>query len=180
MISDISSVTAHTHDSMPPLIDRFGRLVLDDRSTVTYEDANMIQEPVNTHLYFDEDGNEIPYEQYLHLNVVAPEEGHAEAYEAEEEEDDHEPPWIRTPLINQKFILKHPRVILAFLRFIDLYNELADPEEVFMMRAIPQSVVNLICEHSSVADVPPEFQQDVNELKHRLSRHADLSECHWV
>lgn len=162
---------------MPPLIDRFGRIVVDDRSTVTYEDAIRMEEPVNTHLYFDEDGNEISHDEFLLLNAAAPEESRAEAYE--EDENDEEPPWIRTPHINQRFILKHPRVTLAFLRFLDLYNELADPEEVFMVKAIPQAVINRICEHSSVTNVCPEFQQDVEELKHRLNRHADLSELHW-
>ncbi len=138
----------------------------EDQSTVTYEDALRIEEPpVNTHLYFDENGNEIPYDDFLR-------QGEAEGHE-------EEPPWIKTPLINQRFILKHPRVILAFLRFIDLYNELADPEEVFMMKSIPQKIVNLINEHPSVTEVPPEFQEDVDELKIRLDRHADLSELHW-
>jgi hypothetical protein len=174
ILSDISSVSAHSFDSMPPLIDRFGRIVLeepDDRSTVTYEEAARIETPLNTHLYFDEDGNEIPYEEFVRLN---------EETEPEEDSDDEEPPWIRTPHINQKFILKHPRVMLAFLRFLDFYNELADPEEVFIIKAIPQSIIKRICEHHSVAQVPPEFAEDVEELKHRLGRHADLSELHWV
>ena len=170
ILSDISSVSTHTHDSMPPLVDRFGRIVLeepDDRSTITIEEAMMVEEPVNTHLYFDEDGNEITHEEYLYQ--------HAQ----EEQQEDEEPPWIRTPLINQRFLLKHPRVILAFLRFIDLYNELADPEEVFMIKAIPQRVVNTITSHHSVSQVPPEFEDDVRELKYRLDRHSDLSELHW-
>ncbi len=165
LLSDISSVSSQSFVDMHHLEEPE-----EDQTTVTYEDAYRIEEPpVNTHLYFDENGNEIPYEDFLR-------QGEAEG---NEENDDEEPPWIKTPLINQRFILKHPRVILAFLRFIDLYNELADPEEVFMMKSIPQKIVNLINEHPSVAGVPAEFQQDVNELKHRLDRHADLSELHW-
>lgn len=178
MISDISSVSTGSYDSMPPLIDRFGRIVVDDRSTVTQEDAIRMEEPVNTHLYFDEEGNQINYAEYLRIyHDMGPEDDMAPPMEDDSEDD--EELWIRTPKINQAFILKHPRVMLAFLRFIDFYNELADPEEVFMMKAIPQALVNRIQNHSSVTDVPPEFQQDVEELKHRLSRHADLSELHW-
>jgi hypothetical protein len=163
ILSDISSVSSQSFADMHHLEEP------EDQSTVTYEDAHRIEgPPVNSHLYFDENGNEIPYEDFLRQG-----EADAEAVE------DEEPPWIKTPNINQRFVLKHPRVILAFLRFIDLYNELADPEEVFMMRAIPQSVVNTICNHPSVTEVPPEFQEDVDELKYRLDRHSDLSELHW-
>jgi hypothetical protein len=162
ILSDMSSISSH--DSMPPQDD--------DQTTITMDTAGTF----NTHLYFDGEGNEISYADYLRLyHDTEPEVAEPEA----EEEDDNEPPWIRTPKINQRFILKHPRVILAFLRFIDLYNEIADPKEVFMIRAIPQAVINAICSHSSVKDVPPEFKPDVNELIYRLSRHADISELEW-
>jgi hypothetical protein len=182
LISDISSVS--TYDSMPPLVDRHGRIIFEDddgASTIT-DDAFELP-PQNTHLYFDDNGDEISYEEYRNrLYEEQAQESHPqqEAWGgAEEPEEDEEPPWIRTPLVNQRFLLKHPRVILAFLRFIDLYNELADPEEVFMIRAIPQSVIATIRNHSSVTDVPPEFQAEVNELLYRLENHQDLSELNW-
>lgn len=164
ILSEISSVS--THDSMPHLIDPFGRIVDDDQTTVTLDSYE--QEPLNKHWYFDEDGNEVDYETWSRLRE-----------EEEETDEEDDTPWIRTPRINQHFILKHPRVILAFLRFIDSYNELADPEEVLMLHAIPQRLVNRIKNHSSVTDAPAEFQDEVEELLYRLDRHSDLSELHW-
>lgn len=168
ILSDISSVS--THDSMPPLIDQFGRIVqeVDDQTTVTLD----FPEPENSHIFFDEDGNEISYEEYRHL--YADEEPEEEPYEEEAYDS-----YIRTPMIHQKFLLKHPRVILAFLRFIDLYNELAEPDEVFMIQSIPQRLVDLVHQHPAVKSPPPAFEEDVDELLWRLDRHADLSELHW-
>lgn len=168
ILSDISSVSTESFGDMYHLDEP------EDADTIVNEDALRIEEPpVNTHLYFDENGNEVPYEEFLQQNINDSDtEG--------EEEEDKEPPWIKTPVIHQQFLLKHPRVILAFLRFIDLYNELAEPEEMFLMKAIPQRIVNLITQHPSVTDVPSEFEEDVHELRYRLERHADLSEAYWA
>ena len=163
ILSDISSVTSY--GSMPPLIDMHGRIVNqneDDRSTVTLDEPAE-EAPLNTHLYFDDDGNEIDYERWVENNEAPVEDT-----------------WIRTPRINQKFILKHPRVILAFLRFVDFYNELADPDEIMMLPAIPQRIISIIREHEAVKFVVPEFQSDAQELIQRLERHANLSELHWT
>ena len=172
VLSDISSVS--THNSMPPLMDRFGQIVMeDDRTTVTLSEAEHDHNTWGNHLFIDEEGNECSYEEYRRLHLEK-EEGPAEPAEAAPEEEDEF--WLKTPHINQTFLLKHPRVILAFLRFIDLYNELADPEEVFMLRAIPMRIFNRILEHPAVKFVPEEFQEDVEELIQRLGCHADLSE----
>ena len=65
VLSDISSVT--TFNSMPPLVDRFGRVVFDDRTTETMEEGvDATELPLNTHLYFDDEGNECSYEEYLY------------------------------------------------------------------------------------------------------------------
>jgi hypothetical protein len=84
--------------------------------------------------------------------------------------------WIQTPLVNRRFILKHPRVLLSFLRFIDEYNELADPEEVLLLPAIPQRIVQNILTHTSIVNPPAEFLDTIREFRHRLERHMDLSE----
>lgn len=94
--------------------------------------------------------------------------------ENEEPEDTFE--WIRTPQVNQRFIIKHPRVLLSFLRFIDEYNELADPEEVYLIPAIPQRIVQNIFQHVSFVDPPPEFADTIREFRHRLMMHMDLSQ----
>jgi hypothetical protein len=94
----------------------------------------------------------------------------------EEEEPEDNFDWIKTPLVNQRFVLKHPRVLLSFLRFIDEFNELADPDEVLMLPAIPQRIVQGVLSHSSLVNPPAEFLDEVRELRFRLEAHADLSE----
>ena len=84
--------------------------------------------------------------------------------------------WISTPFLNQRFVIKHPRVLLTFLRFIDQYNELAAPEEVYMLPAIPQRIVRNIFSHVSFVNPPAEFLNDINELRQRVEAHMDLSE----
>ncbi len=94
----------------------------------------------------------------------------------EEEEPEDNFDWIKTPLVNRRFVLKHPRVLLSFLRFIDEFNELADPDEVLMLPAIPQRIVQGVLSHSSLVNPPAEFLDEVRELRLRLEAHADLSE----
>lgn len=99
-------------------------------------------------------------------------------YSVEADQEDYEDnfDWIRTPLVNRRFVLKHPRVLLSFLRFIDEFNELADPDEVLMLPAIPQRIVQGVLSHSSIVDPPAEFMDQIRELRLRLEAHADLSE----
>lgn len=108
-------------------------------------------------------------------------EGYISVYDAEhednqEEEEEDEFQWIQTPLVNRRFLLKHPRVLLSFLRFIDEYNELADPDEVFMLPAIPQRIVQSVLQHSSFLNPPEEFLDSINELRDRMEAHMNLSE----
>jgi hypothetical protein len=62
------------------------------------------------------------------------------------------------------------------LRFLDEFNELADPDEVLMLPAIPQRIVQIVLSHSSLVNPPPEFLDEIHELRQRLDTHADLSE----
>lgn len=96
-----------------------------------------------------------------------------------EEEPEDPNAWIKTPMIHQRFLLKHPRVILSFLRFLDEYNELAEGEEILMLPAIPQRVVETIFHHPAVRDPPEEYRRKVDELKQRVIAHSDLSELQW-
>ena len=100
--------------------------------------------------------------------------------EQEEEEEEDDFVWIKTPLVNRRFVLKHPRVLLSFLRFVDEYNELAEPDEVYMLPAIPQGIVQNVLSHTSVVNPPPEFVEVVAELRQRLESHMDLSELPQV
>lgn len=119
------------------------------------------------------DANEIAESTTIKTETEALSTYH-EGHEQEEPEDDFQ--WIKTPLVNRRFVLKHPRVLLSFLRFIDEFNELADPDEVLMLPAIPQRIVQGVLSHTSVVDPPPEFLEQINELRLRLEAHADLSE----
>jgi hypothetical protein len=198
-LMDLFGRIVFNEDRMPPLIDRFGNLIFnEDQETITMMDTESvstspimgwtyeareydatdfqfyrpppIEIPQNTHLYFDDDGEEISREQFL-----MKEDSKKRQQSKEEDEDDHEF-GIRTPKISHKFTMRHPRVLLNFLRFIDTYNEVAEADELFMLPAIPKKVYDSILTHVSLTNTAPEFEKDVKELKLRLERHMDLSE----
>jgi hypothetical protein len=121
------------------------------------------------------------YEDTIESTTIKTETDQLSVHDVEQEQEQEEGnednfTWVKTPLVNQRFILKHPRVILSFLRFIDEYNELADPDEVLLLPAIPQRIVQGILQHGSVLHPPIEFLDQVNELRQRLEAHMDLSE----
>jgi hypothetical protein len=119
------------------------------------------------------------YEDTIESTTIKTETDRLSVHDVEQEQEEGDEDnftWIKTPLVNQRFILKHPRVVLSFLRFIDEYNELADPDEVLLLPAIPQRIVQGILQHGSVLHPPIEFIDQVNELRQRLEVHMDLSE----
>ena len=126
----------------------------DTESEVTYSDMPPLvpAPPVNRHLYFDDAGNEISREEYVAQN------------------------WsIKLPKLSNKMVARHPRVLLAFFEFIDRYNEVAKGEEIYMMPALPKSVVDEIYEHPSFQH-PRAFPYAIGLLEEHISRHSDLSE----
>lgn len=64
----------------------------------------------------------------------------------------------------------HPRVLLAYFRFISLHNEIAQEGEHIQIPEIPGIVVDFILGHISFQNPPPEFKEDVEELKARVLR----------
>jgi hypothetical protein len=89
-----------------------------------------------------------------------------EAYDvSDSEEEDFAVPLttVDTPLV-----ARHPRVLLAYLRFIDLYNEVAKPEEVLPPFKMSHAAQAEILYHSTVFHAPREFKQDVDELRTRI------------
>lgn len=89
-----------------------------------------------------------------------------EAYDvSDSEEEDFAVPLttVDTPLV-----ARHPRVLLAYLRFIELYNEVAKPEEVLPVFKISHAAQAEILYHSTVFNAPHEFKQDVDELRARI------------
>ncbi len=94
----------------------------------------------NTHIFFDEDGNEISEEDYFHLELQL------------------------SPGSHRTRSFRHPRVLLFYLRYIAAANEidptgspLSYPLLTVHDRARIQSFIR-------AHPPPPEFQEDVDEL----------------
>ena len=113
--------------------------------------------PQNTHLYFDDNGNEISRQEFL-----------------EQERQSQE--WaFQTSQMPDKFVIRHPRVLLIFLRFIDSLNEINTGDDTYMMDAIPYDVMARMISHRAITDPPEEFRAEATELIDRLIIHANLS-----
>ena len=126
-----------------------------EEDSLSYEGGDIPLQ--NTHLYFDDNGQEISRQQFL-----------AQEREAEQ--------WVfQTSQLPDRFVLRHPRVLLNFLRFVDSLNEINNGDETYMMDAIPYETLARMLSHSSIATPPPEFQGEVDELIERLVQHANLS-----
>jgi len=76
------------------------------------------------------------------------------------------------PAINKILIAEHPRVVLAYLRFIDSYNEVAPPLHKIQAFKIPANTVQSVLDHPSVATPAAEFIPEIRELKVRLKAHS--------
>lgn len=68
--------------------------------------------------------------------------------------------------------MRHPRVVLNFLRFIDTYNELAPPGEEIHFPLMPEYAVDTILNHDSVMNPVPEFAGEVAELRALVDRYS--------
>ena len=68
--------------------------------------------------------------------------------------------------------MRHPRVVLNFLRFVDSYNELAPYGEEIRVPYMESETVSMILSHESVANPAPEFADDVAELRERIDYHS--------
>lgn len=69
------------------------------------------------------------------------------------------------PELALRLDMRHPRVILHFLRFVSTYNELAPPGEEIHLPAIPQSISDYIFAHTSLVTPPAEFASEIAELR---------------
>jgi len=130
-----------------------------EEDTLSYEGdvAGLGPFQQNTHLYFDDGGNEISRQEFL----------------AQERDEGQ---WVfQTSQLPERFVLRHPRVLLNFLRFVDSLNEINNGNETFMMDAIPYETLARMLSHNSITNPPAEFQEDVEELIDRLVDHANLS-----
>lgn len=75
--------------------------------------------------------------------------------------------------------MRHPRVILNFLRFINSYNELAPQGEQIHLPQIPRSTADMILSHVGVADPVPEFAAEVAELRSLVNTYSACHCCSW-
>ena len=73
-----------------------------------------------------------------------------------------------TPRLPRVAILRHPRVLLAFLRFVALQNEVALEGEAIVLPSIPLEIAQKIINHPSITNPPIEFLDDIDELKERI------------
>jgi hypothetical protein len=73
-----------------------------------------------------------------------------------------------TPRLPRVAIMRHPRVLLAFLRFVALQNEVALEGEAIILPSIPLDIAQKIMNHPSITNPPIEFLDDIDELKERI------------
>ena len=133
---------AYLEDMSPDSSDNEGELPINrSDSSMSYD----TDEPVNRHLYFDEDGEEISRDDWLCGQWALPLRGTAAVF-------------------------RHPRVVLQYLRFVDALNEAAgESEQLNILFSVEDA--QYILEHPSVLRPPHDFWGEINELKFRLREH---------
>ena len=86
---------------------------------------------------------------------------------------------VRCPDLALWLDMRHPRVLLNLLRFVESYNELAPPGEDIHLPEIPRDQADVVLGHDSVVNPAPEFAADVAELRHLLGRYScSCSDCY--
>jgi hypothetical protein len=62
-------------------------------------------------------------------------------------------------------VFRHPRVLLAYFRFVSLNNEIAKiTEEYIHIPTIPKDVKDYMLDHVSFKETTPEFEEEVSDL----------------
>lgn len=136
---------AYLEDMSPDSSDNEGELPINrSDSSMSYE----TDEPVNRHVYFDEDGEEISRDDWLSAR------------------------WA-LPLRGTTAVFRHPRAVLQYLRFVDALNEAAGESEQLNILFSAEDA-QYILEHPSVVRPPHDFWGEINELKFRLREHLYL------
>lgn len=69
--------------------------------------------------------------------------------------------------------MRHPRVVLNLLRFVETYNELAPAGEDIHLPLLPQERADFILAHESVVNPAPEFAAEVAELRALVERFTE-------
>lgn len=69
-----------------------------------------------------------------------------------------------TVYLNQ-LTFRHPRVLLAYFRYVSVTNELAEtPQEYIRLPCMPTDVKSYILNHISFQEDIPEFREERNDL----------------
>lgn len=68
--------------------------------------------------------------------------------------------------------MRHPRVILNFLRFVNTYNELAPYGEEIHLPFMESDTVSMILSHESVTSPAAEFAEEVIELRSLVEKYS--------
>lgn len=68
--------------------------------------------------------------------------------------------------------MRHPRVVLNLLRFVETYNELAPPGEEIHFPLMPEFAVENLFSHESIVNPAPEFASEVAELRALVERYS--------
>lgn len=121
--------------ALAPLPSPLSPLAL-SRQTSSSLEENYTGVRENTHIFFDEDGNEIPKKGEFHISIK-----------------DYK---------GNTLSMSHPRILLAYLRFIATYNEDAKTKLAWPVLTVGQRKV--LCEFLSVHPPPPEFEADIADL----------------
>lgn len=79
---------------------------------------------------------------------------------------------VRVSDLALRLDMRHPRVVLNLLRFVDTYNELAPYGEAIHMPLIPRRTQKHILAHESVVNPVPEFAAEIAELRDLLLRYS--------
>jgi len=121
----------------------------------------------------EEDGKSLDSDDYEVLSPQAIEhmrEEMRQMYEEAYEISDNDEEEFAVPLatVQGPLVARHPRVLLAYLRFIDLYNEVAKPEEMLPPFKMSHAEQAEVLYHSTVFNAPQEFKEEVNELRARV------------
>lgn len=81
---------------------------------------------------------------------------------------------VTCPDLALRLDMRHPRVVLNFLRFVTTYNELAPEGEDIHLPIMDDGTIEDILNHESVRNPAPEFAGEVAELRDLVDRYS----CH--
>ncbi len=72
-------------------------------------------------------------------------------------------------------VFYHPRVLLAYFRFVDLQNEICSWEDMVHIPPIHPHTAAAMKNHTSIREPPEEFLHEIRDLVSYIDRHTDLS-----